>query len=711
MKARLSLFLSIVLIFTFIGCSPPEPETSDTKVPTVSITYPPNGATVSGTFTIKADATDNNNEVAKVEFYIDGTLKSTDISSPYEYSWNTTTYINGFHTIMAKAYDATNNVGSSSVITVIVNNESAEDAVLLVSPTSLDFGTSSTSNIFTISNSGGGILSWNVSESVSWITSVSPISGTTNSGTVTVQVSRIGLIAGTYNGTVSVTSTNGGDQDVSVSMTVLPPDVPVLLVSPTSLYFGTSSTSMTFTISNAGGGTLSWDVSENPDESWITSVLPASGTNGETITVQASRSGLIAGTYNGTVSVTSTNGGDQDVSVSMTVEEEPTVIEISVSPSSLNFESVTVGQYSDKTVNITNSSSSTANLTGNVSISGTDYSIISGSGLYNLSPGDSKTITVRFSPFSSGTKSGSLSITHNATNSSSPISVSLTGIGEHYIEISVSPSSLNFESVTVDQYSDKTVNITNSSSSTANLTGNVSISGTYYSIISGSRSYNLSPGDSKTITVRFSPSGTSSLGTNTGSLYVYHNGNNYSSPITVSLAGTGESKEWKGYTNKDAYVDEGFPTTNYGLGSPERVGNFGSSSLRALIGFDFANVISESPTIISAKLRVYVCYDYNTPFYVRIGWINQTWSETSVTWDNQPDFTYHTDTNFQIPSTFGYLIFDVTNEVQKMVNYSLNNGFIIRASDESGDKSFEFLSRETTNSSTYRPYLVIEYVP
>ena len=93
-----------------------------------------------------------------------------------------------------------------------------ENPVLSVSPTSLDFGTSSISETFGISNIGTGTLSWNVSESAYWITSVSPTSGT-NSGTVTVQVSRSGLIPDAYNGTVSVTS-NGGNQDVSLSLLV-----------------------------------------------------------------------------------------------------------------------------------------------------------------------------------------------------------------------------------------------------------------------------------------------------------------------------------------------------------------------------------------------------------------------------------------------------------------------------------------------------------
>ena len=96
-------------------------QTADTTAPTTSITAPSNGATVANTVTVSASASDNVG-VTKVEIYIDSTLKSTITTSPYNYSWNTTTYANGSHTIYSKAYDAANNVGTSSTITVTVNN-------------------------------------------------------------------------------------------------------------------------------------------------------------------------------------------------------------------------------------------------------------------------------------------------------------------------------------------------------------------------------------------------------------------------------------------------------------------------------------------------------------------------------------------------------------------------------------------------------------
>src|SRR5262249_26584836 len=93
----------------------------DTTAPTCSITSPAGGATVSGTVTITASASDNVG-VTKVEIYVDGTLRVTDTASPYTWSWDTTTFANSTHTITAKAYDAAGNIGQAANVTVTVSN-------------------------------------------------------------------------------------------------------------------------------------------------------------------------------------------------------------------------------------------------------------------------------------------------------------------------------------------------------------------------------------------------------------------------------------------------------------------------------------------------------------------------------------------------------------------------------------------------------------
>ena len=94
---------------------------NDTTPPSTSITAPASGATVSAVVSVTASASDNV-AVTKVEFWLDGVLKSTDTTSPYAWSWDTATATNGTHSLQSKAYDAANNVGSSTSISVTVSN-------------------------------------------------------------------------------------------------------------------------------------------------------------------------------------------------------------------------------------------------------------------------------------------------------------------------------------------------------------------------------------------------------------------------------------------------------------------------------------------------------------------------------------------------------------------------------------------------------------
>src|SRR5581483_3690573 len=99
---------------------------NDLTAPATSITAPANGSTVSGTVSVTASASDNVG-VTRVEFYLDGALKSTDTSSPYSWSWDTTASSNASHTLTSKAYDAAGNAGTSAAVSVTVNNPTATD--------------------------------------------------------------------------------------------------------------------------------------------------------------------------------------------------------------------------------------------------------------------------------------------------------------------------------------------------------------------------------------------------------------------------------------------------------------------------------------------------------------------------------------------------------------------------------------------------------
>lgn len=106
----------------------------DKIAPTVSLSNPTNNATVSGTISISANASDNVG-VTKVQFFVDDKQLGEGSSIPYSLSWDTTGFAhNSQHTIQAKALDAASNVGTSQVITVTVLDITAP-SVSITSPT------------------------------------------------------------------------------------------------------------------------------------------------------------------------------------------------------------------------------------------------------------------------------------------------------------------------------------------------------------------------------------------------------------------------------------------------------------------------------------------------------------------------------------------------------------------------------------------------
>jgi hypothetical protein len=92
----------------------------DTQAPTdVAVTAPANGATVSGTVYIKAQAIDNV-AVARIRFYLDGKQLGSRIVTPWQWKWDTTTVTKGTHTIHVLALDAAGNATTSASIGITV---------------------------------------------------------------------------------------------------------------------------------------------------------------------------------------------------------------------------------------------------------------------------------------------------------------------------------------------------------------------------------------------------------------------------------------------------------------------------------------------------------------------------------------------------------------------------------------------------------------
>jgi hypothetical protein len=133
---------------------------NDLTAPTVTITAPPNGASVSGTsVSVSAEALDDIG-VAGVQFLLDGAaLGAEDTTAPYIISWNASAASAGTHTLSARARDGAGRQTTSASISVTVS--SATPSITWPTPASIVYGTALSGTQLNASASVPGTFAYN----------------------------------------------------------------------------------------------------------------------------------------------------------------------------------------------------------------------------------------------------------------------------------------------------------------------------------------------------------------------------------------------------------------------------------------------------------------------------------------------------------------------------------------------------------------------
>ena len=108
----------------------------DRQAPQVQIASPTDGSQVGGTVDILVVASDNKG-VTRVEIYVDNSRMTSLTVSPYTYAWSTEGLPDSSrHEIQAKAYDAAENEGTSSIVSVLVRNSAPNTPAAPFGPSS-----------------------------------------------------------------------------------------------------------------------------------------------------------------------------------------------------------------------------------------------------------------------------------------------------------------------------------------------------------------------------------------------------------------------------------------------------------------------------------------------------------------------------------------------------------------------------------------------
>lgn len=294
---------------------------------------------------------------------------------------------------------------------------------MTVSFTASQGGNSPSTQSLSISNTGGGTLTWSAIDNASWL-SVSPATGSGN-GMITLTAATGSLTTGTHSAMITLNATGASPVAIPVTLTITAAPVPPSIgMSPTSLSFsaqqgGGNPAAQTINVSNTGGGTLSWSASDNA--AWL-NLSPATGTGNGTITLTVATGGLSAGSYNAVVTLSGGAGTtSKTVPVTFNVSSPPPPPPqptISMNPSSLTF-SATAGGSNPVSKNILVSNSGTGTLSWNA----TDNA----NWLTATQSGNSIVAAVNVAGLSAGTYNAVITVAASgATNTPQIVPVTLT---------------------------------------------------------------------------------------------------------------------------------------------------------------------------------------------------------------------------------------------------------------------------------------------
>jgi hypothetical protein len=167
-----------------------------------------------------------------------------------------------------------------------------------------------------------------------------------------------------------------------------------------------------------------------------------------------------------------------------------------VQPDTLDFGSVTLGNYADLDFIITNTGGDT--LSGTVSETCDYFDIIAGGGAYALAAEETAVVTVRFEPGLAGNFSCVIE-----TGSGTCADVYCEGSSENPPLCVVEPDTLDYGIVIVGDSLDMNFDIINAGGGV--LDGAVSDTCSYYQVTAGGGAYALSAGETLHVTVRFKP--------------------------------------------------------------------------------------------------------------------------------------------------------------------------------------------------------------
>jgi hypothetical protein len=306
-----------------------------------------------------------------------------------------------------------------------------------------------------------------------------------------------------------------------------------LSASPSSVSFGSiqvgSNQAQTITLTNGSVSAIQISQATASGTGFsITGISPQlTIAAGQSTTFTATFSPVAAGAVTGNLAIASTaTNPTLNIPLSGTGVTPATM---AVNPASISFGSVQVGSTQSRSATLSNSGGSPLHISG-ATVAGTGFNINGISVPMTLNAGQSLTFNVTFTPAASGSSSGTLALAADGTVPT--VSVPLSGSGTSPGQLTLTPATANFGSVTVGVTQNQAAKLTVSGNEVT--VSSAASSNPEFSLTGLSLPMTLAAGQSATFNLTFTPQ---SSGSASGT--VSFTANDTNGPVAVSLSGTG----------------------------------------------------------------------------------------------------------------------------------------------------------------------------
>ncbi len=290
--------------------------------------------------------------------------------------------------------------------------------------------------------STGTALNYSISSNAAWL-AATPASGATPAS-VSVSVNPAGLAVGSYSGTVTISAAGATTQPVGVTLNITA--APQLGASPSLFNFtavagGAAPASQGLQVTSTGTP-LAFTATSN--DAWL-AVVPNTGTTPAALTVSVNTTGLAAGVYNGTISLSAPGATTQTVAAVLTVTATP---QLSISPSSLVFDGAGTRSISVASTGSTLSYSASSNaawLTVSPATGSTPATLAATANVTGLAPGSyTGLITITAAGANNQTVAVTLNVVAAPQLTVSPSSLTFTAAGSQPITVGSTGSALTY---------------------------------------------------------------------------------------------------------------------------------------------------------------------------------------------------------------------------------------------------------------------------